>query len=125
VNNKSIILPPKSECGVRDILIQERLKPYLTNRGAEQEYLFGRGTKPPTKHMFEKMWKRIESHLKGIGLSSHILRHTFITECAENDVPVNVTQEMAGHSTPGITLGTYTHVTEKMKQNAMRKLNSL
>lgn len=125
VNNKSIILPPKSDCGVRDIPIQERLKPYLANRGAEQEYLFGKGTKPPTKYMFDQMLKRIKSHLQGIGISSHILRHTFITECAEEDVPVNVTQKIAGHSKPSITYDVYTHVTEKMKQNAMKKLNSL
>ncbi len=125
VNNKSIILPPKSECGVRDIPIQDRLKPYLAKHGNDEEYLFGKGTKPPTKYMFEKMWQRIETHLQGIGISSHILRHTFITECAENDVPVNYTQEVAGHSAPGITLGIYTHVTPKIKQNALQKLNSL
>ena len=125
VNNKSMILPPKSDCGVRDIEIQNRLKPFLKNRGDDDEFIFGKGTKPPTKYMFEKMWQRIKAHLQGVGISSHVLRHTFITECAENNVPVNVTQQMAGHSTPGITLGTYTHVTKKMKQNGMQKLNSL
>ena len=125
VNNKSIILPPKSDCGVRDIDIQNRLKPFIAERGEDDEYLFGSGTKPPTKYAFEKMWQRIISHVQGLGISSHVLRHTFITECAENDVPVNVTQQMAGHSTPVITLGTYTSVTEKMKQNALQKLNSL
>ena len=125
VNNKSIILPPKSECGVRDIDIQNRLQPYLAHRGDKEDFIFGKGTKPPTKYMFEKMCKRIEACLQGTSISSHVLRHTFITECAENDVPVNVTQEMVGHSTPAMTLGTYTTVTEKMKQNAMQKLNSL
>ncbi len=125
INNKSIILPPKSDCGLRDIPIIDRLKPYLSSRGNDEEYLFGKGTRPPTKYTFEKMWERIEGHMQGIGFSSHVLRHTFITECAEKDVPVSVTQQIAGHSTPNITLGTYTHVTAEMKQNAMQKLNSL
>lgn len=116
VNNKSIILPPKSDCGVRDIPIQDRQQPYLVNHGNDEEYLFGKGTKPPTKYEFEKMWERIEAHLQGIGFSSHVLRHTFITECAEKNVLVNVTQKIAGHSTPGITLDIYAHVTDKMIQ---------
>jgi integrase len=124
VNNNSFILPPKSDCGKRNIPIQDRLKPYLANHGNDEEYLFGKGTKPPTKYMFEQMWKRIETHLNGIDISSHILRHTFITECAEKNVPVNVTQKIAGHSKPSITYDVYTHVTDTLMQDAMSKINS-
>ena len=40
----------------------------------------------------------------------HSLRHTFITMLAKSSAPVKVVQTLARHSTPTLTLGTYSHI---------------
>lgn len=40
----------------------------------------------------------------------HALRHSFITALARSSAPVKVVQTLARHSTPGLTLGVYSHV---------------
>lgn len=55
-------------------------------------------------------------------LDFHALRHTFITNVAEVAPTVKVAQTLARHSTPLLTLGTYTHL---RKDDEVRTLAAL
>ena len=55
----------------------------------------------------------------------HDMRHTFATRLFELGEEPKTVQELLGHSTVSITLNTYTHVLEAVKQNAISKLDEL
>ena len=55
----------------------------------------------------------------------HDMRHTFATRLFELGEEPKTVQELLGHSTVSITLNTYTHVLESVKQNAISKLDEL
>ena len=46
----------------------------------------------------------------------HLLRHTYITQCFESGMDIKQVQYLAGHSTPGMTLGVYTHYRQKSRE---------
>lgn len=55
----------------------------------------------------------------------HDMRHTFATRLFELGEEPKTVQELLGHSTVSITLNTYTHVLESVKEKAISKLDEL
>ena len=55
----------------------------------------------------------------------HDLRHTYATRLFELGEEPKTVQELLGHSTVAITLNTYTHVLESVKEKAISKLDKL
>lgn len=55
----------------------------------------------------------------------HDLRHTYATRLFELGEDPKTVQELLGHSTVAITLNTYTHVLESVKEKAVSKLDKL
>ncbi len=45
----------------------------------------------------------------------HIVRHTFVTRCAEKGIDVRVACALAGHASLSITNDIYTHISETVK----------
>ena len=58
-------------------------------------------------------------------ITAHTLRHNFVTMCWEEDIDVYTTAKLVGHSNITTTLAIYTHLTERRKQQAASKLNSI
>ena len=54
----------------------------------------------------------------------HDLRHTFATLALQNGVDIKTLSGMLGHYSSGFTLDTYTHVTDKMQQEAAEKMGN-
>lgn len=54
----------------------------------------------------------------------HDLRHTFATLALQNGVDVKTLSGMLGHYSSGFTLDTYTHIADKMQQEAAEKVGS-
>lgn len=55
----------------------------------------------------------------------HLLRHTFITQCFESGMDIKQVQYLAGHSSPDMTLGVYTHYRQKERaQETAEKVHS-
>lgn len=58
-------------------------------------------------------------------LTSHIFRHTHISLLTELGIPLKAIMDRVGHSQAKTTLQIYTHVTKKMSENVIDKLNTL
>ena len=54
----------------------------------------------------------------------HSLRHTFVSMCAMNNVPLSVVQSLVGHSSPLMT-GAYSHSNRLAEQQAVAALPSI
>lgn len=59
------------------------------------------------------------------GVSTHSLRHTFITRLARNGVSVASAQYLAGHATPTMTLRVYSHLRAEEARGAIDNLPPL
>ena len=55
----------------------------------------------------------------------HDLRHTYATRLFELGEEARAVQELLGHSNVSVTLNTYTHVLDNIKERAVSKLNDL
>ena len=55
-------------------------------------------------------------------ITPHALRHTFATRAFESGMKPKTVQEILGHSSLSMTMDLYTHVTEDMKAEEMKKL---
>lgn len=78
---------------------------------------------------YDALIRHFRHILAGAGLNVktriHDLRHTFATLLLERGVPIKVVSELLGHSSIGITLQTYGHVTARMRDTAITELNAL
>ncbi|WP_243122896.1 site-specific integrase [Haloimpatiens lingqiaonensis] len=72
--------------------------------------------------------KKFKKILTAAGIENrkfHDLRHTYATRLFELDENPKTVQNLLGHSNISITLDTYTHVLDKMKEKVASKLNDL
>ncbi len=80
--------------------------------------------------IIEKMNKKEIEEAKAEGreailfkhFSPHCMRHTFATRCYEKGVKEKVIQNILGHSKLDVTLNIYTHITDEMITDDMKKL---
>lgn len=65
-----------------------------------------------------------KAHICDFDLSSHVLRHTFVTRCQEKGMPLVVLQAIVGHieGSP-LTNNTYTDVSLDFMRQELKKLN--
>ena len=57
--------------------------------------------------------------------SMHVLRHTFATRCIEAGMKPKTLQMILGHSSIGITMNLYVHITEDEKKKEMKTVEKL
>ena len=72
--------------------------------------------------------RKFHALLKKAGVSKtnvHSLRHLFATRGLESGIDLKVMQELLGHANISITGDIYSHVSTKVKQDAIKKLNSI
>ena len=63
--------------------------------------------------------------IQGKRVSTHMFRHTHISLLAEQGEPIKVIMDRVGHSNANTTLKIYTHVTDKMKDDLVKRLNNI
>lgn len=87
-----------------------------------------------------QLTNHIQEHFEACGISTkrerengvrrvvevgfHSLRHTFVSMCAMNNVPLSVVQSLVGHSSPLMT-GAYSHSNRLAEQQAVAALPSI
>lgn len=107
-------------------IINERLK-YNKAKGKnvlkKDTYIFSneRGV-PLTLNNINFQLKKVKSDKQ---LTTHIFRHTHIAMLTELGIPLKAIMERVGHNNPQTTLSIYSHVTEKMSDNILKKLNKI
>ena len=57
--------------------------------------------------------------------TTHIFRHTHISILAEQGEPLKVIMDRVGHKSANTTLRIYTHVTDKMKDDLIKRLDKV
>lgn len=55
----------------------------------------------------------------------HTLRHTFATRCIENGMKPKTLQTILGHSTIGMTMNLYVHVTDDEKTKEVQNIEKM
>ena len=80
------------------------------------------GGQPYDIQFLNKLLKTIPFHKH---VSTHTFRHTHISLLAEANIPLKTIMERVGHNEPKTTLSTYTHVTQEMKEQEQRFLDTL
>lgn len=115
------VTPPKTYDSNRDVYIQKELLPLCTllrNRsGGGLIFSPERSTKPfISYYSFNKYLKKHTKMVVGRQLTTHALRHTHASLCAEAGMDLETISRRLGHSDSDITRQVYVHVTGKMKE---------
>lgn len=134
---------PKSESGVRDIPIPDKLYVALVAaRNGPFEPVFTQPTtgKRHTQESMRCLWNSFKRELDiSMGakiyrnqiimsmvapdLVPYCLRHTFATDLQRAGVPINVAKYLLGHSNISMTAKIYTHTTQDVIDDAANKIN--
>ena len=123
---------PKSFNGMREIPLTIYLKPYIIeqmniakiNNHKENLLFVNRNGGYVDHRIANRILKKIlinEFNIKDI--STHSLRHTFGTRCAECDIKEVAIQRIMGHSSINATLDNYVDVSEKLKESFKENMN--
>lgn len=91
----------------------------------DENFVFSRPNGYPLLPVYAyKYMKRILKDTKITKKASpHIFRHTYISLLAEAEVDLKTIMQRVGHTDAKTTLKIYTHVTDKMNENANKKVN--
>lgn len=138
---QAIIQTPKTEKSIRIVPFPESIKSKIYSYKKEQEEILGNINKNNLifcniegKYIngnnvymnFKRILKRINKEKNIIpDITFHDLRHTYATRLFEKGVNPKIVQEILGHSNISITLNTYTHVSEEIKNEVSEKINNI
>lgn len=125
---------PKSKAGNRDVPLNDeairilqcqRLKMRLITV-VQMEYadtvFLSSGGRPIRNSEYNRGIKQICARFGIEHFSTHTLRHTFATRCAEAGMPPKVLQVVMGHSSISVTMDIYVHCTDNARQDEMQKI---
>lgn len=124
--SKIIITPGKTKNSIRQIPItDEILKILKTIKKDKEFYILSNSKKPIEPRTYRKFYNNFMKKAGVEPIKFHALRHTFASLNIENGTDVKTISDILGHSDISITLKTYTHTSQKAKQNAINKFNSM
>lgn len=113
---------PKSESSKRIIPMTAEMTKLLIQLKGCQPYVFG-GEKPLDPRTMQYRFKKILKTAEIRERNFHLLRHTFATNCIENNMDVKTLSEILGHSDVKITLNRYVHPTLDSKRRQLGMLS--
>lgn len=123
VNNTPRLKKPKTEAGIRKVIIPDYLLKILP-KGKPTEYVFGESpTELMRAHFFEKAWQRWQKE-SGLTLTAHQLRHGYATLLHDADIDAKDMQDQLGHADISTTQNTYTEVSPRRRAATAKKLNN-
>ena len=128
-NGELKVSAPKTRHSIRTVVIPQQAVDLLIQEHElhpDNPYMF---PSPVTGTMYhpDAAGRIHRKLLKEAGIESvrfHDLRHTFATLALQNGVDIKTLSGMLGHYSSGFTLDTYTHITDKMQQEAAEKVGS-
>lgn len=139
VGNIPQIKEPKTEAGIRKVILLEKLLAVLPSwrKSEEDHYLFSGTDTPLTASQVRLAWNK---YCRENGLAErkedksgkayyvpyvtpHQLRHSYATILFEAGVPEKDAQELLGHANISITRDIYTHIRTTRKEKTAELLN--
>ena len=117
----------KTDCSVRDLPMTKQAEQELRRLKEHSNSVFvlpGADGRPMTRQSFRSLWEIIHrrqtdydgpetygdiARIIDFPVTSHQLRHTFLTRCFEHGLDVKEVQYLAGHKTPDLTMRIYVH----------------
>lgn len=131
-NSRKLYLP-KTFASRREIYVNDRcieiLKWFFDN-SLDDDFVFttmiGTTVKQSATYLFVRnVCEASLGKQKNRKYNVHMLRHAHISLLAELDIPIKATMKRVGHSQESTTLRIYSHVSQKMNDSIMRKLNEI
>ncbi len=119
-----VVTEPKSIFSVREIPISEETAQILKKIRHDDEYVIG-GRSPLEPRTYQNRFKRYLKEITARTYNFHALRHTFATNCIDNDMDVKSLSEILGHANVQITLNRYVHPTMDTKRRQIAVLDSV
>lgn len=124
MNNQPKIKQPKTENGIREIPLLDKLIPNLP-QGKPDDYIFSLdGTQPYSQSWFQRHWAKYQEQT-GVTATPHQLRHAYATMLYEAGIDEKLAQELMGHADISTTKNIYTHIRLSRIEDAATKLNSI
>lgn len=128
---KGLVLnEPKTEKGKRSIklpgFVYDALKKHHDSLNRNQGFMFTTGNDTPFSP--RNFFRDFQEQAEKAGLPRirfHDLRHTAVSLMMSQGVPPSVVQAIVGHSSPILTLSTYTHINVNDQFEAAEKMGSL
>lgn len=114
--------PPKSRAGVRSVPAPKKIATMLEPLRREAEAplcadVQGNRIKSGT---LGRWWSRFRTDV-GMDCTLHELRHSYLTQLARAGVHPRVMMQLAGHSSVKVCLEVYTHVSDEMQRDAVKR----
>lgn len=117
INDYGEVVKPKTKTSIRTIPLFDKAKEIIKDISTDRLFTY---TKTSYQNKMAKMCKKL-----GLtNVSTHTLRHTFATRCAEAGIPPKIVQKWLGHSTIEMTMNIYTHVDNEYEQKMVKKVNN-
>ncbi|MDY3928312.1 MAG: site-specific integrase, partial [Clostridia bacterium] len=124
VGNKPYIKQPKTEAGIRTVILPDILADNLP-RNKKGLVFPGKDGKPMAQHYFESQWNEYINTLN-INVHPHQLRHAYASYLLhDSGIDVKTAQELMGHADIKTTQNIYTQVTDNKLDEARKKINAL
>lgn len=120
-----IVTEPKTPSSRREIPLPDFLLRMLEIFSCSEEdayFLSGRADKIIEPRVMQYRFRKYTQESGVRPLNFHALRHTFATQCVEQDFELKSLSEILGHSSVNITLNRYVHSSRELKRRNMEKL---
>lgn len=122
--NTPKIKPPKTDAGVRTVILLDCLYDKLKERyKANETYIFTSNGNLISNSMYTRRWKKYQQETDTT-FTAHQLRHTFATLLFEADINVKDAQVLMGHSNISVTQNIYTHIRQSRVSQTANTLNT-
>lgn len=121
-HNKPKLKPPKTQAGIREIILLDKLEKVIPN-GKPNDLLF---SGPDGKYLNEAKLRRNWTEWQqaaGTKVTAHQLRHGYATMLFEAGIDEKDAQDLLGHTSLAMTRDIYTHIRQKRKKETAKKLN--
>ena len=128
IHGETIISEPKTKSSIRTAILPPSLLKTLSEyrKTVESEWIFPSpidDTKPRNPSAVRKRLQLILERAGCPKVRFHDLRHTFSTMALENGMDIKTLSAVLGHTSSETTIDIYSHITDKMRQQAAVKID--
>ena len=120
-NSQPFIKSTKTDAGVRDIYLLPKLREVIPKKHKGLIFPNVNG-ELMTQTQYRKAWDKYRK-TTGLTLTAYCLRHGYATLIYEATDDLKYVQDQMGHSSVDISLGVYTHLSEKNRKAQQHKLD--